>query len=120
MKLGFIGTGAITEAIVVGLMEAEYPLSEIVVSARGAATAARLAASRGASAASRPKTVEDTKPSGTLAEETALLSSALAAERTGQREKAAAALERLLSRYPESPLAPEARAVRSRVARPAQ
>ena len=45
MKLGFIGTGAITEAIVVGLMEAEFPLSEIIVSARGAATAARLAAS---------------------------------------------------------------------------
>ena len=46
MKLGFIGTGVITEAIVVGLMEAEFPLSEIVVSARGAATAARLAAFR--------------------------------------------------------------------------
>ena len=45
VKLGFIGTGAITEAIVVGLMEAEYPLSEIIVSARGAGTAARLAAS---------------------------------------------------------------------------
>jgi pyrroline-5-carboxylate reductase len=45
MKLGFIGTGVITEAIVVGLMEAEFPLSEIIVSARGAATAARLAAS---------------------------------------------------------------------------
>jgi pyrroline-5-carboxylate reductase len=45
MKLGFIGTGAITEAIVVGLMKAEFPLSEIVVSARGAETAARLAAS---------------------------------------------------------------------------
>src|SRR4051794_33078800 len=44
MKLGFIGTGAITEAIVVGLMEAEFPLSEIIVSARGAETAARLAA----------------------------------------------------------------------------
>ena len=29
MKLGFIGTGMITEAIVVGLMEAEFPLSEI-------------------------------------------------------------------------------------------
>jgi pyrroline-5-carboxylate reductase len=45
MKLGFIGTGAITEAIVVGLMEAEFPVSDIIVSARGAATAARLAAS---------------------------------------------------------------------------
>ena len=45
MKLGFIGAGAITEAIVLGLMEAEFPLSEIIVSARGAATAARLAAS---------------------------------------------------------------------------
>ncbi len=45
MKLGFIGTGAITEAIVVGLMQAEFPLSEIIVSARGAATAARLAGS---------------------------------------------------------------------------
>src|SRR5437868_2097608 len=47
MKLGFIGTGAITEAIVIGLMDAEFPASEIVVSARGVATAARLAASFG-------------------------------------------------------------------------
>lgn len=47
MKLGFIGTGAITEAIVIGLMDAQFPASEIVVSARGVATAARLAASFG-------------------------------------------------------------------------
>jgi pyrroline-5-carboxylate reductase len=45
MKLGFIGTGVITEAIVIGLMKAEFPLSEIVVSPRDAKTAARLAAS---------------------------------------------------------------------------
>jgi pyrroline-5-carboxylate reductase len=44
MKLGFVGTGGITEAIVIGLMKAEVPLSEIIVSPRGAATAARLAA----------------------------------------------------------------------------
>jgi pyrroline-5-carboxylate reductase len=45
MKLGFIGTGAITEAIVIGLMRADYPVSEIILSARGIATSARLATS---------------------------------------------------------------------------
>jgi pyrroline-5-carboxylate reductase len=45
MKLGFVGTGAITEAIVIGLMKAQVPLSEIIVSPRGTETAARLAAS---------------------------------------------------------------------------
>jgi hypothetical protein len=52
---------------------------------------------------------------GTLAEETALLQTALAAERTGQSEVAAAALTRLLSRFPDSRLGPEARAVQKRV-----
>jgi hypothetical protein len=52
---------------------------------------------------------------GTLAEETALLQTALAAERTGQFDVAAAALTRLLSRFPDSPLGPEARAVQKRV-----
>lgn len=34
MKLGFIGTGVITEAIVRGLLRANYPASEILVSSR--------------------------------------------------------------------------------------
>lgn len=53
--------------------------------------------------------------SGTLAEETALLQTALAAERTGQFDAATAALTRLLSRFPDSPLGPEARDVQRRV-----
>jgi ferric-dicitrate binding protein FerR (iron transport regulator) len=55
---------------------------------------------------------------GTLAEETTLLQTALAAERKGQRGAATTALMRLLSRYPDSPLAPEARTVLERVSRP--
>ncbi|MDG2341152.1 MAG: pyrroline-5-carboxylate reductase [Paracoccaceae bacterium] len=44
MKLGFIGTGVITEAIIVGLQKAEFPVDEIVISARTRETSARLAA----------------------------------------------------------------------------
>jgi hypothetical protein len=53
--------------------------------------------------------------SSTLAEETGLLQSALAAERKGQSGVAAAAAGRLVARFPESPLVPEARAVLDRV-----
>jgi ferric-dicitrate binding protein FerR (iron transport regulator) len=56
--------------------------------------------------------------SGTLAEETALLQTGLAAERRGQRAPAALALGRLLSRFPDSPLAPEARGALERVSHP--
>jgi hypothetical protein len=53
---------------------------------------------------------------GTLARETQLLQSALAAERGGRREVAMGALTELLSSYPESPLSPEARDTLKRVA----
>lgn len=53
---------------------------------------------------------------GTLAKETALLQEALAAEHGGRRDAAMAALTKLLSTYPESPLLPEARAALKRVA----
>lgn len=62
---------------------------------------------------------QDEREVGTLAEETTLLQTALAAERKGQRAAATTALMRLLSRYPDSPLAPEARTVLERVSRPA-
>jgi hypothetical protein len=55
---------------------------------------------------------------GTLARETELLQSALAAERGGRREVATAALTQLLATYPESPLSPEAREALKRVAVP--
>ena len=42
MKIGFIGTGTIAEAIVTGLDMARYPYDEIVVSTRSAAISARL------------------------------------------------------------------------------
>ncbi|HEX4340565.1 MAG TPA: FecR domain-containing protein [Polyangiaceae bacterium] len=53
---------------------------------------------------------------GTLAQETELLQSALAAERSGRRDAAMTSLTRLLSTYPDSPLLPEARAALKRVA----
>lgn len=55
------------------------------------------------------------QPRGTLDEETSLLRLGLANERKGDLHGAAASFESLLSRYPESPLAPDARAALSRV-----
>lgn len=42
MNIGFVGTGVITEAIVVGLLRARFPVGEIVISARSAKTASKL------------------------------------------------------------------------------
>ena len=53
---------------------------------------------------------------GTLGEENRLFQAALAAERLGQKDKAELGLNRLLSKYPGSPLAPEARRALSRIA----
>jgi hypothetical protein len=53
---------------------------------------------------------------GTLEEETRLLRSALAAERNGRPSEASVSLKTLLSRYPDSPLAPDAKAALARVA----
>lgn len=52
---------------------------------------------------------------GTLARESELLQRALAAERQGQREQAATLLAQLLTKYPSSPLVPEARRALGRV-----
>ena len=52
---------------------------------------------------------------GTLDEETRLLRSGLAAERNGDLKDATASLVRLLARFPQSPLAPDARAALARV-----
>ncbi|HDR9161618.1 TPA: NAD(P)-binding domain-containing protein [Burkholderia vietnamiensis] len=43
MKLGFIGTGVITKAIVTGLVHSRMPFEQIVLSPRNAETAAELA-----------------------------------------------------------------------------
>ena len=53
---------------------------------------------------------------GTLAEESRLLQEALAAERLGQRPRAQSLLDQLLSHYPSSPLAAEARRASARIA----
>jgi len=53
---------------------------------------------------------------GTLGEESRLLQEALAAERTGQPERAQVLLNRLFARYPSSPLTPEARRASARIA----
>ncbi|HVW28121.1 MAG TPA: FecR domain-containing protein [Polyangiaceae bacterium] len=63
-----------------------------------------------------PDSREAPEREGTLAKETALLQTALAAEHRGHRDTAMAALTKLLSTYPESPLLPEARAALERVA----
>ena len=44
MKLGFIGTGVISEAIILGLLGSDYPVSEFIVSARSKDVSASLAA----------------------------------------------------------------------------
>jgi hypothetical protein len=76
-------------------------------------------------AATAPRVVRRSAPTntpppasrdGTLGRETALLQSALAAEREGRRVTAMGSLTELISHYPESPLLPEARAALRRVA----
>jgi TolA-binding protein len=80
-----------------------------------ASAPAAVATPRTARRASRVQAAREDRVSGTLAEETALLQTALAAERKGQRTQATTAIMRLLSRYPDSPLVPEARTVLDRV-----
>jgi ferric-dicitrate binding protein FerR (iron transport regulator) len=53
---------------------------------------------------------------GTLGDENRLFQAALAAERLGQKDKAAFDLNRLLTKYPASPLGSEARRALSRIA----
>ncbi|HKO51055.1 MAG TPA: FecR family protein [Polyangiaceae bacterium] len=53
---------------------------------------------------------------GTLGQESRLLQDALAAERVGQRDRAQILLNQLLARYPNSPLAAEARRASARIA----
>jgi TolA-binding protein len=53
---------------------------------------------------------------GTLDEENGLFQAGLAAERAGDARRAAASFDLLLSRYPQSPLANEARAALARIA----
>jgi hypothetical protein len=53
---------------------------------------------------------------GTLGEESRLLQDALAAERVGEPARAQSLLNQLLARYPNSPLASEARRASSRIA----
>jgi hypothetical protein len=72
--------------------------------------------SRGPAATGARRGVDTPKqPRGTLDEETSLLRLGLANERKGDLRGAASSFESLLSRYPESPLAPDARAALSRV-----
>lgn len=43
MKIGFIGTGVIAEAIIVGLLRSDFDVEEVIVSTRGRDTSERLA-----------------------------------------------------------------------------
>jgi hypothetical protein len=94
----------------------DAPRADAVVPRTPAVVPSPRVASRGSARQAAP--IE--RAEGTLAEETTLLQTALAAERKGQRAAATTALMRLLSRYPDSPLAPEARAVLERVSRPTE
>jgi hypothetical protein len=67
------------------------------------------------SAPAARKAGEPAPPPGTLDEETRLLRSGLAAERSGDLESAAQSFDQLLKRFPQSPLAPDARAALARV-----
>jgi hypothetical protein len=62
------------------------------------------------------KAAPHTNERGTLGDENRLFQAALAAERQGQKAKAEQTLNRLLTKYPSSPLASEARRALSRVA----
>ncbi|HET7544129.1 MAG TPA: FecR domain-containing protein [Polyangiaceae bacterium] len=64
-----------------------------------------------------PRSSSRPQPRGTLGEERALLQEALAAERTGQPERAQSLLNQLLTRYPGSALAGEARRASLRIAK---
>lgn len=44
MKLGFIGTGAISDAVIRGLLTSDYPVSGVIVSRRGEQVSQKLAA----------------------------------------------------------------------------
>lgn len=63
-----------------------------------------------------PRNTAHAPQRGTLGEESRLLQEALAAERTGQTERAQILLNQLLARYPSSPLTPEARRASARIA----
>jgi hypothetical protein len=63
----------------------------------------------------RTKAAPKAQPAGTLEQESQLLRLGLAAERQGRSGEAIAALSRLLRDYPQSPLAPDARAALSRL-----
>jgi hypothetical protein len=65
----------------------------------------------------RPKHIPARRTRETLETETQLLRSALASEQKGDLPAARKTLESLVARYPESPLAPDARAALSRVKR---
>jgi hypothetical protein len=62
-----------------------------------------------------PPRLTGASPRGTLDRETRLLRAGLAAERSGDLTGATTSLDRLLARFPQSPLAPDARAALARV-----
>ena len=90
-------------------MSASEPSNTAVVAKPSSAPAAEPAASSG-----RPRDLVK-RPPQTLEAETKLLRSGLASEQKGDLQGAVTAFETLVARYPESQLAPDARAALSRV-----
>lgn len=84
------------------------PVADAAPAAKGDAESVEPKAPR--RAASRvERRAKDARPSGTLEQENQLLMGALSAERAGECAKASRLFSELLSRYPGTPLAPEAR-----------
>jgi hypothetical protein len=95
------------EAALAAVVEAPKAIVEADLAATDEAPRARTRIAR--RHANRARRSAAAAESGTLDRETALLATALAAERDGDRTRASALFSELLLRHPRSPLAPEAR-----------
>ncbi len=96
------------------------PVEQAVARPAPAPSRARLAPARAVVAAARPAPAParlEATPSSTLATENDLFSSALRAERDGDRREAVELLDVLLTRFPRSPLQASAAAARARLSR---
>src|SRR5579859_2532145 len=123
--------GAITVRVDEGVVSVHHPGGDVTLKASESWTNARPSeptnvaaeptvqegreAPPKASISSTRKPSEPSAPATTLDEETRLVRSGLAAERSGDLARAASAFDQLLSRFPQSPLAPDARAALARV-----
>jgi len=116
------GEGIITVRVDEGVVVVKAPAGDVTLTASQSWTNQRPATTppRATQAAVPPSVsasprLTGASPRGTLDKETGLLRAGLAAERSGDLTGATASLDRLLARFPQSPLAPDARAALARV-----